>query len=176
MLGARRACTPQAHARRCLRAHAQHAHHPIGFVKRARHRTRYAAQAIIEAANAPTTLEGDMVLRERGIPVLPGAGAQAGMQRARHAAQHEPRGQDTTLPPRMLRARCCRPHPAPASRGHARPAPAAVAAHTQTHARAPPRPRAQTATPTAAAWWCRSSSGCRTCRTSNGMRRRSAGA
>jgi glutamate dehydrogenase/leucine dehydrogenase len=29
-------------------------------------------QAVIEAANAPTTLEGDNVLRERGIPVLPG--------------------------------------------------------------------------------------------------------
>jgi glutamate dehydrogenase/leucine dehydrogenase len=31
-------------------------------------------QAVIEAANAPTTLEGDNVLRERGIPVLPGEG------------------------------------------------------------------------------------------------------
>jgi glutamate dehydrogenase/leucine dehydrogenase len=29
-------------------------------------------QSVIEAANAPTTLEGDKVLRERGIPVCPG--------------------------------------------------------------------------------------------------------
>lgn len=31
----------------------------------------FLPQAVMEAANAPTTLEGDRVLRDRGIPVLP---------------------------------------------------------------------------------------------------------
>jgi glutamate dehydrogenase (NAD(P)+) len=35
-------------------------------------------QAIIEAANAPTTMDGDRVLRERGIPVLPDIYANGG--------------------------------------------------------------------------------------------------
>lgn len=39
---------------------------------------RMQCKAVIEAANAPTTLEGDNVLRERGIPVLPDIYANGG--------------------------------------------------------------------------------------------------
>lgn len=35
-------------------------------------------QAVVEAANAPTTAEGDAILRARGIPVLPDIYANGG--------------------------------------------------------------------------------------------------
>jgi hypothetical protein len=44
-------------------------------------------QAIIEAANAPTTMDGDRVLRERGIPVLPDIYANGGGERSTHVLQ-----------------------------------------------------------------------------------------
>lgn len=81
-----RRCLPAAsHARTEARARARapaphhvapaHSHSAARDSPCALHNHR---QAIIEAANAPTTLEGDNVLRQRGIPVLPDVYANGG--------------------------------------------------------------------------------------------------
>uniref|UniRef100_A0A383WAP6 Glutamate dehydrogenase n=1 Tax=Tetradesmus obliquus TaxID=3088 RepID=A0A383WAP6_TETOB len=50
----------------------------LGGVINAKMAERLQCKAIIEAANAPTTMDGDKVLRERGIPVLPDIYANGG--------------------------------------------------------------------------------------------------
>jgi hypothetical protein len=42
------------------------------------HPPTHPPKAVVEAANSPTTAEGDAILRSRGIPVLPDVYANAG--------------------------------------------------------------------------------------------------
>lgn len=50
----------------------------LGGVINARTAPKLQCKAVIEAANAPTTFEGDAILRSRGIPVLPDVYANGG--------------------------------------------------------------------------------------------------
>ncbi|GBF99966.1 glutamate dehydrogenase [Raphidocelis subcapitata] len=50
----------------------------LGGVINARTAPRLQCKAVVEAANAPTTAEGDAILRARGIPVLPDVYANGG--------------------------------------------------------------------------------------------------
>lgn len=50
----------------------------VGGVINAGVAQRLQCKAVLEAANAPTTVDGDRVLRERGIPVLPDIYASSG--------------------------------------------------------------------------------------------------
>lgn len=42
------------------------------------HQQPHTKQAVVEAANAPTTAEGDAILRDRGVAVLPDVYANGG--------------------------------------------------------------------------------------------------
>ncbi|KAI8474238.1 MAG: glutamate dehydrogenase [Monoraphidium minutum] len=50
----------------------------LSSVINARTAPRLQCKAVVEAANAPTTAEGDAILRQRGIPVLPDVYANGG--------------------------------------------------------------------------------------------------
>lgn len=69
-------CTPVCPMRLCLSNCPPLP--PFSPTVKARLPPNCCLQVVAEAANGPTTPEGDTVLRERGITVLPGEGGAGG--------------------------------------------------------------------------------------------------